>query len=108
MKKIVLIFLFLLPIAFGILGKESFTIIINPDIVGIEAKIIPNPANWYDKIKIEGYAIPASGEIYTQKIEVWYENSTLCENYTDTLGYFECYFMSLNYFGSDTPHACSR
>ena len=95
MKKVVFILLILLiPLAFSIKGKETFSIIINPDIVGIDVRITPNPADWFDKIMVSGYAIPASGEIYTQKIEVLYQDELLCENYTDTIGYFECYFIS--------------
>jgi len=74
-------------------GNNSFTIIVNPYIVGIVAYTEPDPANWFDRVKIYGWSIWPNGDPFNETIEVYYKNIMLCKNHTQPEGYFECYFM---------------
>ena len=92
------VFLFVLvtivKIADSLTGNNSFTIVVNPYIVGIKAYTEPDPANWFDKIKVYGWSVWPDGDPFNETIEIYYNNIMLCKNRTQPEGYFECYFIA--------------
>lgn len=94
----VLILIFVIAIVsksvLSLTGSNSFTIVVNPYIVGIDAKIEPNPANWFDRVKVSGWSVWPNGDPFNQTIEVYYNELLLCRNQSKPEGYFECYFTA--------------